>query len=301
MTAARLSLGPLLFNWSAEKRRDFYFRIADEAAVESVFLGEVVCAKRTPFFAPYLPEVVERLRGAGKEIVFSTLTLPLDEADRQAIRDLASCDYLVEANDLAAVRHFAGSPFAVGPLVNVYNEDTLAYLARLGAVRVCLPPELPGSAIAALAATGVAAIEVQVFGRQPLAISARCYHARAQGLHRDGCRYVCDRDADGMAVRTLEGEPFLAVNGLQTLSHSYANLLGELEPLRTAGVGYFRLQPHDLDMVAVARCFRDVLDRRLEAAAGQARLADLAGEIAFSNGFYYGREGAVWVPAGASA
>jgi collagenase-like PrtC family protease len=45
----RLTLGPLLFNWPAERWRDFYARIADEAPVDRVVLGEVVCSKRQPF------------------------------------------------------------------------------------------------------------------------------------------------------------------------------------------------------------------------------------------------------------
>ena len=62
MTAdTKLTLGPLLFNWTAEQRRDFYARIADEAPVDTVYLGEVVCPKRLPFFQGDLPDIAERL------------------------------------------------------------------------------------------------------------------------------------------------------------------------------------------------------------------------------------------------
>ena len=37
-----LSLGPVYFLWDGPKWRDFYFRIADEAPVEHVTLGETV-------------------------------------------------------------------------------------------------------------------------------------------------------------------------------------------------------------------------------------------------------------------
>ncbi len=47
---AQLTLGPLLYHWDAEKRRDFYFKIADEAPVDCVYLGEVICSKREPYF-----------------------------------------------------------------------------------------------------------------------------------------------------------------------------------------------------------------------------------------------------------
>ncbi len=94
-----------------------------------------------------------------------------------------------------------------------------------------------------------------------------------------------------MDVETLDGEPLFVVNGTQTLSYTYCNLVGELEALIAAGIGRFRLAAQDIDMVAVARIFRQVLDGREEPQAGFHRLGDLAGPIPFSNGFYYGREG----------
>ena len=293
---AKLTLGPLLFNWPAEKRRDFYFRMADESPVDTVCLGEVVCQKRTPFFAPMIPEVAERLQRAGKEVVISCLALVMDKRESEDIRTMAaSQDFLVEANDMASVSLLQGRDFAVGPLVNVYNEGTVGFLAAKGAKRICLPVELPGESVALLAQSGLAEIEVQVFGRAPLAISARCYHARAHGLHKDGCLYVCGEDPDGMLVETLDHEPFLAVNGTQTLSYRCLNLAGELEAMGTAGVKRFRLSPHDLDMVAVARTFRDVLDGRVDPREASERLNALPGALPPCNGFNHGVEGTAWI------
>ena len=58
---SELTLGPVLFNWQPETWRDFYFRIADEAPVETVYLGEVICFKRAPLFDDYLDAVAARL------------------------------------------------------------------------------------------------------------------------------------------------------------------------------------------------------------------------------------------------
>jgi collagenase-like PrtC family protease len=295
---AKLTLGPLLFNWPAEKRRDFYFRIADEAPVDTVHLGEVVCAKREPFIADLLPVLVERLQRGGKEVAISTLALVMNAREAAALREIvADGALLVEANDMAAVALLAGRPHLLGPTINVYNEGTLAWLAGRGARRVCLPIELSAPAIAALAGSGACEIEVFAFGRAPLAISARCYHARAHGLAKDGCRYVCGDDADGMAAETIEGQPFLAVNGTQTLSHACVNLLREASGLRDAGVRRFRLSPHDIDMVAVARAFRDVLDGQIAADVGWRRLGELAPHLPFANGFLHGIAGASLVAA----
>lgn len=300
MSPASLTLGPLLFNWPAARVRDFYFRIAEDAPIDIVYLGEVVCAKRAPALSAALADAAARLAEAGKQVVVSTLALVMGKAELDATRALcAETDGLVEANDMAAVAFLAGRPHVIGPYVNLYNEDSLRVFVEGGAIRVVPPFELPAASIAKLAAAGAAPLEVQVFGRQPLALSARCYHARHHGLHRDGCQYVCGGDLDGLDVSTLDATPFLAVNGPQTLSFGYVNLIHQLPLLRAMGVGHFRLSPHAVDMVAVARVFRDVLDDRESAAAGESMLRRLARSTAFCNGFYYDRVGADWVASGA--
>jgi len=293
---ARLTLGPVLFHWDAERLRDFWFRIADEAPVDTVHLGEVVCSKRAPFLAPVLPEVAERLQAAGKEVVFSTLALVMSEREVAAIRELAADEtMLVEANDLSAVALLAGRPHVLGPFVNVYNEGALAALRRHGAIRACLPVELPEAALATLAAVDGVEAEVFAFGRLPLALSARCYHARAHGRHKDDCRFVCGEDPDGLAVETLDGAAFLAVNGVQTLSHGCCSLVHALRRLAGRGIGRFRLSPQDCDMVAVARLFRAVLDGETEPGAAEESLAALFPQAPFADGYLHGREGAAWI------
>ncbi len=288
----KLTLGPVLFHWTPERLKDFYFRIADEAPLDVVYLGEVVCAKRAPFFESDAPEVVERLEAAGKEVVLSTLALLSDERDVATASELCQTrERLIEANDITCIDFLTGRPHVVGPYVNVYNEGTLAYLVRKGARRVVLPGEVPAATIAVLAEADLAELEVQVFGRLPLALSARCYHARSEGLTKDSCCYVCAEDVDGMEVLTLDGEPFLAVNGTQTLSHSCVNLAREIPDLLEIGVRYLRLSPQDIDMVAAAELFRGLADGRIDAQVALAALGELAGHLPFSNGFYHASEG----------
>lgn len=290
--AAKLAFGPVLFNWPPETWRDFYFRVADEAAVDTVYLGEVVCSKRAPFYAPLMAEVMERLQAGGKEVVLSTLALIMDRREAGLVEEVieAAGSLMVEANDISAVARLAGRPHVIGPLVNVYNEGTLRYLAANGAARVCLPVELPGRSIERLTA-GDAEIEVFAFGRLPLAISARCYHARHHKLSKDGCQFVCDRDADGLDLETLEGQPFLALNGVQTMSYTYANLIGELDAMRDRGVRRFRLSPHSGDMVAVARAFRSVLDGDIDTLDANGIIQRQVGDLPMSNGYFFGEEG----------
>ncbi|KLK92966.1 protease [Microvirga vignae] len=299
----KLTLGPVLYNWEPDAWRDFYFRIADEAPVDAVCVGEVVCSKRLPFFQDPVPEVVERLASAGKEVLLSSLALVTLGRERKQTASLArEADLLVEVNDITGLTHLDGRPHAIGPYVNVYNEATLSWLARNGARRVCLPPELPASSIEALAkCCPDVELEVWSFGRVPLAISARCYHARLHKLTKDNCQFVCGKDPDGLPTDTLDGQSFLAVNGVQTLSATYANLIENIADLADMGVVSCRLSPQAVDMVAVARIFRDVADGKLGPEEAQHALELVCDGTTFSNGFFKGACGAEYrtgAPAG---
>ncbi len=94
-----------------------------------------------------------------------------------------------------------------------------------------------------------------------------------------------------MAVNTLDDAPLFAVNGIQTLSHAYGNMLGEVAALQEMGITRFRLSPHSADMVAIAWLFRDCLDDRAEPGEAGARLSELVPDAQFANGFFHGAPG----------
>ena len=295
----QLTIAPILFHWSAEQKLDFYSRIADEAPVDVVYLGEVICSKRTPFFEKHYDTVAERLTRAGKKVVFSTLSEVMLKRERNMIAGFCDLeDYELEINDSSALWHLEGKAFRIGSLMNVYNEDTMRFLASRGATHFSLPSELPATSVGILAQTAQelgAGCEIQVFGRASLALSARCYHARAHNRIKDNCQFVCENDPDGMPLNTLDQQEFLTINGIQTLSQSYVNLLGELETMTRMGISHFRLVPHTQDMVAVARIFRDTLDGKTAIEQAQHRLAALNIPAPFSNGFWHGQAGHKWV------
>ncbi|TNE66031.1 MAG: U32 family peptidase [Alphaproteobacteria bacterium] len=288
-----LSLGPLLFNWPADQVRDFYFRIADEADIDVVYFGEAVCAKRRPFLTPFYEAILDRLKAAGKQVILTSLQLAMDGKDMAAIDDMVAMaeDYLIEAGDMAACGKLMGRAFAVAPSVNVYNEGTLRFFEAEGAVRVSLNAELPATSLKALAGVATSRLEVQVFGRVPLAISARCFHARAHKLAKNSCQYVCEQDRDGLEVDTLDGQAFLAINGLQTLSHHYLALVQEMPELVGIGIRGFRLSPHSCNMVKVADLYRARLAGWIDGAEALHRLAGLVPGARFANGFYHGKAG----------
>ncbi|MDE2181599.1 MAG: U32 family peptidase [Alphaproteobacteria bacterium] len=285
-----LTLGPVLFNWSGERWTDFYNRIADEAPVDRVCIGEVVCSKRKPFRDEVILSTVDRLERGGKEVVYSTLALPTTKREIRDIRDMVEAGYLIEANDIATVHLLGGRPHVIGPFLNIYNEETLALHRELGATRICLPPELPLESIR-LIAKGNEVVEVFAFGRAPLALSARCYHARAHGVPKDACQFVCDRDADGMDVTTIDGRPFLAVNGIQTMGYVVTAATHQIAALRDAGVVSLRLSPQSCDMVRVIRIFRDVADGHMTEQEATEALGVLELPGPMSDGFLRGVPG----------
>ena len=291
----KLTLGPIAYHWSSEARRDFYARIADEAPVDEVYLGEVICSKRAPFHEADLPATIERLERAGKTVILSTLAEVMLKRERKATADIAELDAPeIEINNAAGLYARGTRPHRVGPFMNAYNEATIDWMASRGATHVCLPGELPAPSIAVAAQAARAqglGVEVQVFGRVSLAVSARCYHARAHHRTKDNCQFVCEEDPDGMPLRTRDDRPILRVNGIQTQSESYLDLLPEMPRLVADGVTHLRLMPQAVDMVAVAGLYRAVLDGNFAVDAAEERLVTLCGTTAFSNGFYHGEAG----------
>ncbi|MBN9672717.1 ubiquinone anaerobic biosynthesis protein UbiV [Roseibium aggregatum] len=271
-----LALGPCLFNWPAERLLDFYRRIAEDAPVDRVYLGEVVCGKRMPFNDPVWPEAIDVLTRAGKEVVLSTLAQPVNKRERNILVQQAAYDMAIEINDMSMVPACSGRTFTAGPFLNIYNEASLGFLSARGAVSWCPPAELPLASIQKIAAL-VPEVDVELFafGRLPLALSSRCYHARAHGLRKDSCQFVCDKDPDGMDVATLDGARFLAANGIQTLSDAchFAGLASG--QLRAAGIKRLRLSPHSLDMTGVLKAFRAFLDGAIDAGGLEARLTEM--------------------------
>ncbi|MDR9804674.1 ubiquinone anaerobic biosynthesis protein UbiV [Rhizobium hidalgonense] len=296
-SALKLTLGPLLYLWQTERWRDFYFRIADEAPVDTVVLGETVCSKRLHFMESEMAAVVERLEASGKEVRISTLALVTLDREAKYQRSLADGDgHLVEANDLSALQALKNRHHTIGPFVNVYNGASAKVLARNGATAICLPPELPSASIGEIAKScPEVALELFAFGRVPLAISARCAHARSKGRTKDNCQFVCDEDPDGLPVRTLSGQPFLALNGVQTLSHSCQALIEEPTDTLSLGISSLRLSPQACDMVAVSDLFRRVADGRMPPPEASRRLREIYPEAPLSNGFHHGRAGAEWI------
>ena len=291
-----LTVGPNQFFWKPEQWSALYDDLAS-APVDRVVLGELVCSKRLPFYQSLIPAAIAVLQDAGKQVALTSLALITLKRERKMTAELAEMGVEVEVNDLTALAYLPqGTRFSVGPLVNVYNEGTLAWLASRGAMRVCLPPELPLDSVAKLATAAAdlgVAIEVWGHGRVPLAISGRCYHARLHGRSKDNCQFACEEDLDGLDVQTLDGQPFLAMNGVQTLSDTYVCAAHQIDELTQAGVSALRRSPQATGFAKVCTLYRQQIDGALAAEALVAQLQDIA-DVRLSDGFLTGARGADW-------
>jgi hypothetical protein len=97
--------------------------------------------------------------------------------------------------------------------------------------------------------------EVFVFGKLPLAFSARCFTARRYNLNKDDCQFKCLDHPEGMTLRTREGQPFLTINGIQTMSAQTYNLLAQVPELLAMGVEVMRISPQPQAMAAIIAAF----------------------------------------------
>lgn len=302
MTAAtrtpRLALGPLTYYWPRRKVLDFY-EAALQWPVDVVYLGETVCPRRHEMRLPDWLDLAQRFADAGKEAVVCTYELLENDADLRIMRAVVDNGrFTVEANDMGAVRLLAarGAPFVAGPFLNVYNAETLALLAQIGAKRWVAPVELSAAGLRDVLAATNAPVETELFafGRLPLAVSARCFTARYHNLDKDHCAYRCIDDPEGLTVVTQDGEPFLVLNGVQTQSARVQNLMPWLDDARALGVDVLRLSPQPEAMGEVVQAFADALAGRLPLAAAAARVS-AAASAAPCDGYWHGRAGMVHV------
>lgn len=289
----KLSLGPVLTYWTREALLGFYANLP-HSRLATIYLGEVVCGRRHEMRPADWLGLARDLAQTGVEVVLSTQALIESELDLRVMRHIAeNGEFLVEANDMGAVRLLAGrTRFVAGPHLNVYNPQTLAWLAELGACRWVMPVELGREALALLQRDRPAQIETEVFayGRLPLAFSARCFTARHYNLSKDDCQYRCLDHPDGLPLATREGQPFLALNGLQTQSAQVYDLSRALPQMRELGVDVVRLSAQSAHMNGIIEAYHRALEGELsgpdlEAALAAHRTTD------YCDGYWYGKPG----------
>ena len=290
----KLALGPNLYYWTQDVLQEFYAAIAN-SPVDIVYLGETVCSRRHLMRLPDWLELAQKLTDAGKEVVLSTQTLIESESDLKTLRRITdNKTFRVEANDMGAARllNEQGIPFIAGQTLNIYNPLTLNLIAKLGAMRWVLPVEMSREALAPMQRARLDGMETEVFayGRMPLAFSARCFTARHYNLPKDDCQFRCIDHADGLTLKTREGEAFLVLNGIQTQSAKVYNLLGELPGLQEASVDILRISPQALHTPRIVQLFRDAMDGLTTPQQALQQMQKFMPEAA-CDGYWHGKPG----------
>ncbi|MCK5665876.1 MAG: U32 family peptidase [Thiotrichaceae bacterium] len=287
----KLSLGPLLYFWAQDQIEDFYQEMIN-SPVDIIYLGETVCSKRRSLNFEQWLELARSVSQAGKEVVLSTLSLIEAESELKTLKRY--CDngeFRVEANDMAAVQLLAENklPFSCGPTINIYNAQTLAILHKQGLYRWVMPVELGrqtlSDILAELESLGIKdKLETEIFsyGHMPLALSARCFTARAHNLPKDQCDLKCIDYPDGLQVKSQEDQSLFTLNGIQTLSGLRYDLYNELQEMKNMGVDIIRISPRSQRMLQLVNDY----DQKIKHDSGNAyELADNC------NGYWYGEPG----------
>jgi len=290
----KISLAAVPYFWTKENYFKFYQQVAT-LSVDIVYLGETVCSKRRTMKLVDWLDIAELLSRNGKQVVLSTLTLLEAESELIYLTKLASQkDYLIEANDMAAVQvaRQNNNTFVAGGAINIYNTQSLLRLKKLGLVRWVVPIELGCDDLASMievAGHEGIEIEYQVFGRMPLAYSARCFTARYHQLAKDQCQFKCLQDEQGILVRTQEGDSFTQINGIQTQSAKVSNLINQSLSLLNHGVDILRVVPvSPTDTLEVLTQLIDGFNLQAEPSFDPSRMME---NYQYCNGYWFQIEG----------
>lgn len=288
----KLSLGPLQFHWPKQVMLDFYCDI-ESTNVDIVYLGETVCSKRREFGYGDWMDVAERLLASGKEVVLSTLVLVEARSELGYIK--RQCDngqFMVEANDMSAVRILGGdTAFVGGATLNIQNQNSLKVLIEQGLVRWVAPHEMSASVMTAVAANSADEIECEVFGwgRMPMAYSARCYTTRALDIPKDQCKNCCIQYEDGLMLSTRDDEEFLVINGIQTMSAKTTCLAREFQS-GEHDADILRISPQALGTSNIIKLLDQLRNESANAAAVTDEMAKFAPD-GLCNGYWHAAPG----------
>lgn len=287
----KITLAPIPFYWPKDKVLEFYQQMATQP-IDRICLGENVCSKRRELRLSDWLNIGQMLSENGKQVAISSLALLEADSELKMLNQICQQnDFEIEANDLAAVElcHRLGKTFSAGPFLNIYNSSTLKLLVKDGLHRWTLPVELGLDALTGLIdAIGRDQIDIQtevmVHGYLPLALSARCFTARALDKPKDQCERICLDYPTGIPVTSSEQQALFTINGIQTLSGDILDLRSQLPQMQAVGVDSVRISPSQFEMTSIIQAYADTL-------LGQNDILTPPSSANYCDGYWFGEAG----------
>lgn len=288
-----ITLAPLPYFWNRQSTFAFYARIA-ETAVDRVYLGETVCARRQELKIADWLEIAAMLQHAGKQVVLAGYTLIESPSQIKWLRKLCASGLPLEANDLTMVSLLESegiTGWTAGPQLNIYHAATLSEFAAMGATRWIPHHELSRDDLKPLVAYArdhSLATEITIWGPLALAHSSRCFTARRYGRPKDDCGFLCQQWPEGLLIETREGARFLRMNGVQTQSAKWWSLLDRLAELAD-WADAVRIVPNLSDTELVIAAVAKWRENQYPPAP------TWSGPERCCNGYWFGKAGYEWV------
>lgn len=286
----KITLGPIPFLWGKDQIISFYKEIAD-SSVSVVYVGEVVCSKRSALGVNTLRKIGQILQDAGKEVVISTLGLITNRAELDFIESLKGLPFPFEANNPGTINILADKDIVGGPHLAIYNASTAKFLHSTGLKRIVFMPELDRRTIETISMSVPSCEkEIIVFGNLPLAFSWRCYTARAVNISKANCAIICKDYPYGMPLETTDGMPLFNINGTQLMSGKKACMIEQIDTIRELGIEYIRIIPQIQNTTDIIDIFSEVTEGNLSPQNALETLRMYAPE-GIGNGWFYGKPG----------
>lgn len=300
----KITLGPIPFQWDKEKIITFYREITN-TPVTTVYIGEVVCSKRTILGRDFLERIGRMLQDEGKEVVLSTLGLITNREELEYVRSLIDLPFSIEVNNIGVLNLLESNRSGIlpdvpdlpdkrliaGPHLAVYNAPTAKFFSDMNIRRFVFMPELHKDAIESIS-SNISSIEKEIigFGNLPVASSWRCYTVRALEMTKNNCAIVCKKHPEGMQLETMDGMPVFNINGTQLMSARKVCMIGQLDILKSLGIEYLRIIPQERNTVDIIDTFRKVIEGVITSQDAVGVLRGYAPE-GLSNGWFHGQAG----------
>jgi collagenase-like PrtC family protease len=188
----------------------------------------------------------------------------MDKSDNKYLKKIIGEEgALIEINEMTAFALNKSNDFSIGSFINIYNEASAAYFDEKSPIKISLPVEIGLSQIKEISKNIKSPLEVIVFGKLPLSLSARCYMAKHYKKNKQNCMMVCKDHKEGIGLKTLDNKNILCVNGTMVMSgKTYFLKEEEIKKLQENNVSSFKIFPtQDLTFKAI-EYYSDILDRK---------------------------------------